>query len=1161
MKETQIDNLIVPINIQALCVGSEDSTQNAFIKREADFSQLPYVDSSGGWQNYKANISENILTNPFEDDQTSLEQGIHLHWALPDALTNGEAQDNLKFPLVPNRWLVVRIPFDNSNNPLTIKSWIIESDALSTNQNNSSYITVPVNYGQTNTQPYNYLGAVYDTSNWQENSSGQYYSNFTALGYGAVNFASCYQNCRSIFGLYDDVSDLPSETVNCTYLVIGWYSNSKNDFLRTISNGKGLDELVEQWLADNSWSIANNAEFDIANANSLYSGFVKNVAWNATNTNSTYLDISSANATVVFAESSIEALSAFISETYASDNRTIVEDLFNALQLGLLKNNSPNLTELDYKLHLKRFSQHSGSIIWTIVPGKENTGNDINIPLELADPLNQINILQQSYDRLTFSIQSLQYQIFSDWYKYMVVSYGNPPSNAPSAQDIQNFITNEITNSLNTLSTQKDDLLKKINNFQNNLKGLISNYDTLELKQAPTSRYYSPIDPTILLVNQDESWTYAGERNFTADGILSCRVSSQIVVSTGEVQGYLSNSNLPFLNDFNSLINEAIILTQSSNLQNGEVLPESIAINDWRQIPWLPLSLEWEAYYIPLAKANGNYDTNHIVNNFNFDQDANELTYSTTVNSSIFGQQETYRGCITLTPNTTYNLCERINEYLQYYPDSPYATKLQQAVDKIQKIPTSQTTVLAQILNGFNKALIMSKQTLQLQVYDPFDSTDNPFTNTTVQRAVGNQNISAPVPIDSFNPIIDGISCISRLRIIDAFGRYKDIPYNKIIYPSSANTYVQQGSNYIALYPRIVQPCRLQFEFLATDSKEAEANKSPAVNPICGWILINNINNALMFYDATGVPIGMLQVGQSKAIWRSAPSIYPFDTSLDACFLNKNAELYNLAKTIYNGVDNPFEYLSNLFKVIDSTCTKIVSKEQFFSNPALLGKPLALVQASIQLQLQGLSAVNESWDALSTDILNSNPLNRTNNQFTTVNFPVQLGDYQNFQDGLVGYFVSGGDDVDYSTFYSSETMGDNIQKSTNLLLQPYSIISKQPAKIISMLVDPTVPINANIGILPVTTISIPPDQYVQTLKNMYITFLTAPVISAMITSSSSLTSSIPLSKENGANWTWVQAQKQPDNSIKWTEVAITPDSTIFANNKQIIEGWLKLNQS
>ncbi|WP_293116339.1 hypothetical protein [Moorena sp. SIO4G3] len=36
-----------------------------------------------------ANISEEIVSQPFQNQNLYLKAGIHLHWALPDALTKG----------------------------------------------------------------------------------------------------------------------------------------------------------------------------------------------------------------------------------------------------------------------------------------------------------------------------------------------------------------------------------------------------------------------------------------------------------------------------------------------------------------------------------------------------------------------------------------------------------------------------------------------------------------------------------------------------------------------------------------------------------------------------------------------------------------------------------------------------------------------------------------------------------------------------------------------------------------------------------------------------------------------------------------------------------------------------------------------------------------
>jgi len=54
----------------------------------------------------RAYISETVLTVPFTQPQLTLKAGIHLHWSLPDALTNGIARDGeqgITFPLVTNR--------------------------------------------------------------------------------------------------------------------------------------------------------------------------------------------------------------------------------------------------------------------------------------------------------------------------------------------------------------------------------------------------------------------------------------------------------------------------------------------------------------------------------------------------------------------------------------------------------------------------------------------------------------------------------------------------------------------------------------------------------------------------------------------------------------------------------------------------------------------------------------------------------------------------------------------------------------------------------------------------------------------------------------------------------------------------------------------------
>jgi len=123
---SEVNNgLLVPIHLDALVLENEETVLEAM----ADFSRLPYYDGLTH-QNINADvayISENIVSHPFRDKSLVLKRGVHLHWALPDALTQGlNNKGGLVFPVVPDRWLVTRCKLDGSEQ----KQWIVESDYL-----------------------------------------------------------------------------------------------------------------------------------------------------------------------------------------------------------------------------------------------------------------------------------------------------------------------------------------------------------------------------------------------------------------------------------------------------------------------------------------------------------------------------------------------------------------------------------------------------------------------------------------------------------------------------------------------------------------------------------------------------------------------------------------------------------------------------------------------------------------------------------------------------------------------------------------------------------------------------------------------------------------------------------------------------------------------
>src|SRR5580704_6215345 len=100
MVEKQKYRLLVPINIEALVVG-DTSNASGWADLKPDFRSI----------RFDTLLGQDLEKEPFSPTSKLYDPGIHLHWALPDGLAHGakDANEELKFPQIPNRWLVVRL--------------------------------------------------------------------------------------------------------------------------------------------------------------------------------------------------------------------------------------------------------------------------------------------------------------------------------------------------------------------------------------------------------------------------------------------------------------------------------------------------------------------------------------------------------------------------------------------------------------------------------------------------------------------------------------------------------------------------------------------------------------------------------------------------------------------------------------------------------------------------------------------------------------------------------------------------------------------------------------------------------------------------------------------------------------------------------------------
>ncbi|MYT33813.1 hypothetical protein GTY73_34805, partial [Streptomyces sp. SID8354] len=126
--------LVVPMPIEALAVNERVRLAEVFQRWQANYAltRLNLSPEPPAFSN---------TDTAFNSDPAR--EGVYLHWQLPEALTHGTDTDGdgvPVFPLVPNRWLVVRQAVATGSGERTDTGWIVESDHLDPALGTSPYM-------------------------------------------------------------------------------------------------------------------------------------------------------------------------------------------------------------------------------------------------------------------------------------------------------------------------------------------------------------------------------------------------------------------------------------------------------------------------------------------------------------------------------------------------------------------------------------------------------------------------------------------------------------------------------------------------------------------------------------------------------------------------------------------------------------------------------------------------------------------------------------------------------------------------------------------------------------------------------------------------------------------------------------------------------------
>ena len=216
--------VLVPIQLDALIVRQKGGTW-------ADCAMTPPERGSD-------TAAHQLLAAPFAEREAR-PVGAYLHWALPDALTNGvvsPTNPDVTFPAVPDRWLVVRISSGATASRRRVTAWVIEAG-------DEQPKVTPLDQWTETTDPDRT-----DTPGEQP---------LTALGHGDAGWSAYFDNVENRLGFYDD---LAGATGPLAYLVCGWHSRHVDD---PIGETLTSPTHFEQRLAQLGWEI-NAADVEAA---------------------------------------------------------------------------------------------------------------------------------------------------------------------------------------------------------------------------------------------------------------------------------------------------------------------------------------------------------------------------------------------------------------------------------------------------------------------------------------------------------------------------------------------------------------------------------------------------------------------------------------------------------------------------------------------------------------------------------------------------------------------------------------------------------------------------------------------------------------------------------------------------------------------------------
>jgi len=1069
--------LLVPIDVQALAVTPSQGQQAV-----ATETMVP-LSSPGDPPDQVLPVPPAPFGPP-----SARPPGIHLHWAIPDGLTKGDAGaarsdlvpagNPTGLPALPDRWVVVRLVHGTAS----VRSFVLLADR----------------------------GEHHDLAGWTDpgppaagqatGASGRRViapDKLTAVAGGDHAWAATYDAVLDRFAFYDDLSDVggAGDTgMVLSYLVAGWWSVSANDPLATCESAGDYQQRAAWlgWLAPEPDGLTDATTGQEALRSSRETVGLATPVLNTSGrmaaaiTPGTGAEVSTARPefmdpsaqlltsqgpavpqqtllhgsvmgislipgqpdlmpgaealTAAVGPSGFGALSGLLAEGGTADQRVSSERLLAAFAGGLLPviDKPGGLADVDSDRHAAGFTASSGG------------------SRDQPDRVAEGDIMAGNRTAPVPESRSAE------------ASSGSPAARAQAS--IRSILIPRDVAEVQGISL--------VNRFGTGAIGTPASPVPRTFRDVPVPlpRFFEPADLAVVIRGAVRSLRHGGDGRFTPGGQLACRLASQVVRG---IAGMLDGSQLPA--GLQSVGNGSVppeidLLLQELVLTDPYRWPEQIGwVTAVRALPADAVSNRLRAelalrYAFPAAPATAAADVPaDAAAPAAMIPVAPDLTASaadTLRRASLWEGTDVSPVGVTRWAQPWIPLwCDwevqaAVGDSLDGWALGPIDLEAVQPPDPAPATQTMQgrtalVSASARALAGRISQWLGDEASRQAAGQGEIGSLDQTALAAAASAAAGQDVLAGAFhgiretllgldPVDAARTSIDpsgnptskpaakaiplllagGAVTVTRLRVVDAFGRWLDLPADRLATLDVATTNTAPaGPPAITLPPRFQRPARMALRFVGAtvpdgapdvDARVDQQHPDQQASPLCGWLLPDHVDASLEFFDAAGLALGQLREDDitGAVLWEGAPGRpgpigAPPDPGPDpaARFLTwlATGAVTADAAARNDPAGPPSESaLSALLRAIDTTLWTVdpLGSVGTGAVAGLVGRPIAVLRATLHLD------VTDDLDQLSyASPADQQARAQAYQSLAARAISIRLGELTRTDDGLLGYAV------------------------------------------------------------------------------------------------------------------------------------------------------------